>query len=82
MKLSRLCVELISNNLFILPAVDSRAKARLMPQRLASVARSHLEFHQNPLANGRECSSILRTSNFDARQHTVSCEVENCAPRT
>jgi hypothetical protein len=43
-----------------------------MPQRLARPARGHLEFHQDPLADGRERSAVLWTSNFDARQHAVS----------
>jgi hypothetical protein len=51
---------------------DSRPPARLMPQRLARPSRGHLEFHQDPFADGRERSAILWTSNFDARQHAVS----------
>lgn len=66
------------NNLFILlfltSRTDSRAQARLLPQRLSCAAGSHLEFHQNSFANGRERPSILWTSNIDESQHAVSSD--------
>lgn len=51
---------------------DSRTKTRLLSQWFAGLAWSYPEFHQNTFTNGRECSSVLWISNFDARRLAVS----------
>lgn len=65
---------------FFVSFIGTRTTTRRLSQWFTNTSGSHIKFHQNTFANGRECSGIFRSADFGADEHNVSTQVGNIPP--